>query len=188
VAIEWPPLLTLDRRVVEAAHRQVLAHDALLTTARAVSHLGDPLVIWVASLALAAALWARGARRAAAAVIVVRLVAVVSSTALKVAVDRPRPHLEPAVAHASGASFPSGHSLGSAALWGTVAVLLWPRGQGRSPVVALALAVIVPVLVAAARVLLGVHWPSDVVAGLCLGWVIAVGLVDLVAPRGPSPP
>jgi undecaprenyl-diphosphatase len=185
VVAEWGPLLRLDQRIVDAAHRQVLAHDTLLTTARAVSHLGDPLVVWAVSLVLAAALWVRGAQREAVAVVVVRIVAAVGSTALKAAVDRPRPELEPAVAHASGAAFPSGHALGSAALCGTVAVLMWRRGQGRA--ILAAVAAVVPVLVGVSRVLLGVHWPSDVAAGLCFGWVAAAGLVALLLPGDRSP-
>ena len=186
VALEWSPLLTLDRRIVDAAHRQVLAHDWLLTTARAVTHLGDPLVVWLVSTALAVGLWLRGARRAALAIIGIRLAAVVVTAALKTIVGRARPHFEPAVAHAAGASFPSGHALGSAALFGTIAVLLWRRGQGR--LVVLAAAVVAPVLVAASRVLLGVHWPSDVVAGLCLGWLAAATFLALVPPDSPHPP
>jgi membrane-associated phospholipid phosphatase len=48
--------------------------------------------------------------------------------------------------------------------------------------------VVVPLLVAASRVLLGVHWASDVVAGLALGWVLAIVTVALVLrPRRGSP-
>jgi membrane-associated phospholipid phosphatase len=185
VAAGWAPLEQLDRDVADAAHRQVLAHDGLLTTARAVSHAGDPLVVSALSLLLAVVLWLRGRRRAALAVVAVRIVAVVLGSGLKIAVDRPRPHLESVVAHASGAAFPSGHALGSAALWGTVAVLVaqrWGRWW------ALAVGVVVPLLVAASRVLLGVHWASDVVAGLALGWVLAIVTVALVLrPRRGSP-
>jgi undecaprenyl-diphosphatase len=63
-------------------------------------------------------------------------------------------------------SFPSGHALGAAAFWTAVAVLLLPR-LGRLVWV---IAVAVPLLVGLSRVLLGVHYPSDVVAGLLVGW------------------
>ena len=180
VAVRWSPLQALDRRVVETAHRQVIAHSDLLASSRGVTHLGDPLVVTVLSLALAAWLWLRGRRRMALAVVVVRAIAMTSSSALKHAVDRPRPAFHDAVAHAAGPAFPSGHALGSAALWLTVAWLVRDR-MGRGP--ALALAVLVPLLVGASRILLGVHWPSDVVAGLALGWCVAVVTLHLIPPR-----
>jgi undecaprenyl-diphosphatase len=99
------------------------------------------------------------------------IVAILASSGLKAAVDRPRPHFATAVAHATSAAFPSGHALGSAALCATAALLLRHRLDRWQTVT---VAVVVPVLVGVARVLLGVHWPSDVVAGLCIGGVIAV--------------
>src|SRR4051794_32212880 len=84
VAVDWPPLLRVDRHVSDAAHRQVLTHPALLTTARVVSHIGDPLVVTTLSVLLTAALWLARHRRAAVAVLVVRAVAVVASSGLKV--------------------------------------------------------------------------------------------------------
>jgi membrane-associated phospholipid phosphatase len=136
------------------------------------------------SALLAAALWLARHRRAAVAVLVVRAVAVVASSGLKVVLDRPRPHFVVAVSHASGAAFPSGHALGSAALWGTAAVLVCRQLKRWW---AVALAVVVPVLVGVSRVLLGVHWPSDVLAGLCLGWVVAVVATDLLRPARDGP-
>lgn len=170
VVVDWSPLQTLDRRLADAAHRQVTNSSALLALARAVSHVGDPLVVTSLSVVLAVGLWVARRRRAALAALVIRVAAMLTSSGVKAAVDRPRPHFAHAVAHASSAAFPSGHALGSAALWGTAALLLLPRA-GRWP--AVALAAVVPVLVGTARVLLGVHWPSDVVAGLCLGWLLA---------------
>ena len=88
---------------------------------------------------------------------------------VKQLVDRLRPAFNPAAA-TLGPSFPSGHSATSAAFYATVALLLG-RGRGR-PVRALltGFAVGVAVAVAASRVLLDVHWLTDVIAGLSLGW------------------
>jgi undecaprenyl-diphosphatase len=57
-------------------------------------------------------------------------------------------------------------------------------GRGR----AVAIAVLVPVLVGTSRVLLGVHWTSDVVAGLALGWCVAAVTLDLIPPRSQPVP
>jgi membrane-associated phospholipid phosphatase len=83
--------------------------------------------------------------------------------------DRLRPTFNPAAA-TLGPSFPSGHSATAAAFYATAALLLG-RWRGRPARAALAgLAVGLAVAVAASRVLLDVHWLSDVIAGLALGW------------------
>ena len=88
---------------------------------------------------------------------------------IKGIVDRSRPTIDPLAAHL-GPSFPSGHSSWSAALFAAAALLL-ARGRGRRGRIVLAgLAVGIAVTIAATRVLLDVHWLSDVVAGLALGW------------------
>jgi undecaprenyl-diphosphatase len=88
---------------------------------------------------------------------------------LKQLVDRARPTLEP-VAATLGPSFPSGHSSTAAASWAAFALVasLW---WGRRSVPALTgLAVGIAAAVAASRVLLDVHWLTDVLGGLALGW------------------
>ena len=80
-----------------------------------------------------------------------------------------RPAFNPAAA-TLGPSFPSGHSATAAAFYATAALLLG-RWRGRPARAVLAgLAAGIAVAVAATRVLLDVHWLSDVIAGLALGW------------------
>lgn len=91
------------------------------------------------------------------------------STLVKDLLDRVRPTANP-VAHTLGPSFPSGHTTGAAACFAAFALVL---GRGRSRNVQSLLAgaaVFVAVAVAASRVLLGVHWLTDVIGGLALGW------------------
>jgi undecaprenyl-diphosphatase len=88
---------------------------------------------------------------------------------IKLLVDRTRPDLLRLTGF-SGPSFPSGHATASAAVFAAMA-LLAGRGRSRSVKAALsAVSVGAAVLVAATRVLLGVHWLTDVMAGLILGW------------------
>ena len=83
--------------------------------------------------------------------------------------DRVRPTFNPAAA-TLGPSFPSGHSATAAAFYATAALLLG-RWRGRPARAVLAgLAAGIAVAVAASRVLLDVHWLTDVIAGLALGW------------------
>jgi membrane-associated phospholipid phosphatase len=91
------------------------------------------------------------------------------TTAIKDLVDRARPTFNP-VAHTLGPSFPSGHSSTAAAFYAALAFVL---ARGRSRRVGALLAGVaggLAVAVACSRVLLDVHWLSDVVAGLMLGW------------------
>lgn len=159
-----PGLVEADVDLSRSAEEATAANDLLLTTARAVTLLGEPVLLTIAAALLVAVLYGSGRRRLAAFVLVARVGAMLLSTGLKLAVDRTRPVIDEPIATALGASFPSGHALGSAAFYATLAVLLLPR---RPPLVAAAL---VAVAVAASRVLLGVHFPSDVTAGLLIGW------------------
>lgn len=91
------------------------------------------------------------------------------TASVKDVIDRVRPTLNP-IAHTLGPSFPSGHSATAAAFYAGAALLLGRhmRQSGRALLAALAAAI--AVAVAASRVLLDVHWLTDVLAGLALGW------------------
>ena len=91
------------------------------------------------------------------------------TTGIKDLVDRARPTLNP-VAQTLGPSFPSGHSSTAAAFYAALALML---ARGRRPRVRALLAgtaAAIAIAVAASRVLLDVHWLSDVIAGVLLGW------------------
>jgi undecaprenyl-diphosphatase len=88
---------------------------------------------------------------------------------IKVLVGRARPTVS-VLAGFSGQSFPSGHSAAAAACYATVAFLLSLGWSPKKRALAYGAAATVAVAVACSRVLLGVHWVSDVVAGLAVGW------------------
>jgi membrane-associated phospholipid phosphatase len=99
---------------------------------------------------------------------------------IKVGVARARPAIDPLAAF-SGASFPSGHTAAAAACYAALA-LVWSRGRSaRSRALAAGLAATIAVAVGMSRMLLGVHWFTDVIGGLAFGWAwvalcaIAVG-------------
>ena len=88
---------------------------------------------------------------------------------VKELVDRARPDIDP-LAGFSGASFPSGHSAAAAAAYAAFALLLSRRRSQPVQAGLAGAAAAIAVAVAASRVLLGVHWLTDVLAGLALGW------------------
>jgi undecaprenyl-diphosphatase len=104
----------------------------------------------------------------------------VSSEVLKQLYDRPRPTLVPHGSYVYSASFPSGHSTMSAATFLTLATIIASLEPQRSTkALAYAVAIALTVLVGFSRVYLGVHWPSDVLAGWALGaaWAFAAWIV-----------
>jgi undecaprenyl-diphosphatase len=136
----------------------------------AITHVGEPAVVAL----LAAILAIIETSRLRSRWVIPFLLLVVAgngllTTTVKGLADRVRPALNPA-AEALGPSFPSGHSSWSAAFFAAAALLL-SRGRGRATRAALAGAAAgIAVTIAGTRVLLDVHWLSDVIAGLALGY------------------
>ncbi|MBA3289531.1 MAG: phosphatase PAP2 family protein [Acidimicrobiia bacterium] len=108
---------------------------------------------------------------------------------LKLTVDRERPAVAPLV-EAAGSSFPSGHAAAAAACWAAITVVVAVRA-GRRLHRLVAGSIVIAVVVAASRVLLGVHWLTDVVAGLVVGWawyaVVTLALGGRLEPLTPPP-
>ncbi|SFP16772.1 undecaprenyl-diphosphatase [Mesorhizobium sp. NFR06] len=99
----------------------------------------------------------------------------VVSSLLKLEVDRPRPDLVSHLVNETSLSFPSGHAMLSAVTYLTLGSLAARFLPDRSTkIFVLGLAVLITVLVGISRVYLGVHWPSDVLAGWCAGFAWAM--------------
>jgi membrane-associated phospholipid phosphatase len=135
-----------------------------------ITQLGETRVV----VGLAALLLAAEAFRGLRIRVLVFLIAVLVgnnliTSVVKELMDRARPALSP-IAHTLGPSFPSGHSSTAAAFYAAAAIVLARRRGPTAFVVLTSLAVAIAVAVACTRVLLDVHWLSDVIAGLALGW------------------
>jgi len=142
--------------------------------------LGGVGVLSLFTLASVVYLWLLGLHRVALYVLLAILGGLLLSTALKTGFDRPRPDL---VTHGSmiyTSSFPSGHSMLSAVVYLTGASLLAMVHKTRSlRVYLIGCAILTTLLVGVSRVYLGVHWPSDVLAGWAAGsaWAAACWLL-----------
>lgn len=88
---------------------------------------------------------------------------------VKAIVTRDRPAIHRLV-HASGYSFPSGHTASAAATYAAVALLMGSHRSRRTKALLAGIAGALTVIVGASRVLLGAHWFTDVLAGAALGW------------------
>ncbi len=97
------------------------------------------------------------------------------SSLLKAGVDRPRPDLVSHLVTETSLSFPSGHAMVSAVTYLTLGSLAARFLPGRTTkIFVLCLAVLTTLLVGVSRIYLGVHWPSDVLAGWCAGFAWAM--------------
>src|SRR5206468_9322298 len=143
------------------------------TAMRVLSTIGSAYV-YIPLFALLAG-WLLWRRRPRLAVFVVVTMAgsVALNALVKLAVHRARPVLPDPVAHANGLSFPSGHAQSATVAAGVLALLALPRLGRAGRVAVVAAAVLWVVLIGFARVSLGVHFVSDVLAGAALGvtWV-----------------
>jgi membrane-associated phospholipid phosphatase len=184
----YEPLRDLDSSVADwgSGHATEISTAAL----EAITLLGETHV----AAGLAAVVLLAEAVRGLRLRVVVFLVAVIVGNNLitslvKNLMDRARPELAP-IAHTLGPSFPSGHSSTAAAFYAAAAVVLARRRSHAAFTLFTSLAVAIAVAVACTRVLLDVHWFSDVVAGLALGWawltLCAVVLGDELQTRGRS--
>jgi undecaprenyl-diphosphatase len=146
-----------------------------------ITSLGGGAVLFPVGLALGLAALATGRLRLTLVVAVVLLGGVLFTEATKVAVARPRPPWDHLVA-VRGLSFPSGHTLNSAATYGLLAVVVWRTS--RFPLIVRRLAVIaglvLPFAVGVSRVALGVHYPSDVLGGWSGGLAFVAGGAVLI--------
>ncbi|MCB1313583.1 MAG: phosphatase PAP2 family protein [Sedimentitalea sp.] len=144
--------------------------------ARDVTALGGVAVLALATLATAGVFLMLRSFGAMAYLLVTVGGGILVSSIAKEVFDRPRPDLVPHGAIVSTASFPSGHSMMAAVTYLTLGVLI-ARGLSdrRLKIYVLSLAVTMTLLVGVSRVYLGVHWPTDVLAGWLAGsgWAVA---------------
>ncbi len=177
VRLRWRPLEQVDHGVADGLNNLVAGHPAALTVISDITMAGSTLVVSVVVAAAALLLALRRRWRLAAYLVVTGAGALVLDPVLKVLVGRLRPVLAHPVAHAPGNSFPSGHSLGSIVCYGALFLVFLPVARGRWRTwFAIGTAALVAAI-GISRILLGVHYVSDVIGG----WAIGIAWLGLTA-------
>ena len=167
-----------DQAVIDLVRSDAL--DPILQPLRQVTELGATgTVTAVAVFALVAGILAGRPRLGGGAALTIVL-ASLGNSLLKLGFARARPDLLDPIVVAHGYSFPSGHSVLSMVAYGVVAVAIW-----RAPIArwarwaAVALVALVILAVGVSRIWLGVHYPTDVLAGWTLGGVVVLAFARL---------
>ena len=179
-------VLTLDESAIRAATEITRARPGLLTALLVWEAAFQG--VWVNTVVGLVCWWAwrrHGLKTRALWAFVTVMAAWGLQALTKLVVQRTRPVVEDAVAHSGGYSFPSGHAANTTAAVLVVTILVWPLLGRRGRVVVPVVAAVLVVLTALDRVFLGVHYPSDVVAGVLFG--AAVTFASFVGYRGSTP-
>ncbi len=187
-----------DASIIEwiAGHRPAWIVDA----ARAVTLLGHGAILAGLLIAACVVLARRGVLPLRAALLPPIALAIGGglNPLLKAIIDRPRPPVDLRITTELSSGFPSGHSTQSACAWIALALVLWLWGRGH-PRWPLAVAAALAAAIGLTRIVLGVHSPTDVVAGWAWGTAVALTVVGIAAyaeratgarssAAGPAPP
>jgi len=144
---------------------------------RDITALGSNWVLLYMMISLSAILWCSQRRLDAMKILMMTVGGVAISLGLKYVFERARPDLVPHLIEVYSPSFPSGHASMSMVCFLGMAVVLsrnWAHAQARH--LFIIMAIFSAVLVGVSRIMLGVHWPTDVIAGWGIGilWVLLV--------------
>src|SRR5215467_9536829 len=162
-------LESADHGAAARLNSLVAGHSTIVSIVKAVTWLGSGGVLWTLIGAAAIVLALRRRWRLAAYLLVTGAGVLVLDPVLKALVGRLRPVVAHPIAHGNGDSFPSGHALGSIVCYGALFLVFLPAARGKWRRVFTAVIVLLIVVIGISRLLLGVHYLSDVLGAWVLG-------------------
>ena len=177
VRTQWRPLETLDHGLATDLNNGVSAHLLVVHVANVFSWFGSNGVLWCIVLAGAVISGVRRRYRLAIYLLVAGAGALVLGPVLKALVGRVRPIVPHPVSYGTGDSFPSGHSLGSIICYGALLLVFLPVIAPRFRTVSRSVVGVLIAAIGVSRVVLGVHYLSDVVGA----WAVGVAWLGLTA-------
>jgi undecaprenyl-diphosphatase len=149
-----------------AAHQTKMLQTAMLE----ITSLGTGTVVGMIVIIAGLFLWLNQHKHSAILLMAATLGGGVLDNLLKIGFNRPRPQIFKWGTYAVSSSFPSGHAMSSVIVYGTVAYLAARLQQNvASRILTLTFAAVMIVLICTSRMYLGVHYPSDVIAGVIIG-------------------
>jgi undecaprenyl-diphosphatase len=169
VRLQWAPLESADHGAAADINRLIAGHATAVQVVKAVTFLGSNGVLWAVIAAATVILAIRKRWRLAIYLLVTGAGALVLDPVLKSLVGRLRPVVAHPIAHGTGDSFPSGHSLGSIVCYGAILLVFLPAARGRWRPAFVTVIVALIALIGISRILLGVHYLSDVVGAWAVG-------------------
>lgn len=192
---QFDPLIRLDEAVTLWATDLTRARGwapALIV----LQEVSRPFVVYILASAVVAWAWLRrGLRPRSLWAFVTMMVAWNLGLLVKLLVQRARPVVDDPISHAPGFAFPSGHAFNMAVVATALVFLVWPLLSVPARRAAVGLAGVLVAAVALDRVFLGVHFLTDVVAGVLLGvgitfssWIGFIGRTAAPSSLGPSHP
>jgi membrane-associated phospholipid phosphatase len=177
VLLRWQPLESTDHQVAVRLNALVAPHPMLVTVVRDVTSLGSSPVLGAVVAVAAIYLLIRRRWRLTLYLIATAAGAFVLDPVIKALVGRLRPVVAHPVAHGIGNSFPSGHSLDSIVCYGALLLVFLPATRGRWRTTFISVVVALVALIGISRILLGVHFVSDVIAG----WAVGIAWLGVTA-------
>jgi undecaprenyl-diphosphatase len=160
----------VDGWVAERLHDLVVGHPLVIDVLEAITFLGKPELLALLAALVGLRLVLTGHVRLGLFVVVAVIGGWLVDNGLKELIGRERPVFDDPVSTSSGPSFPSGHAMTSTAAYGAVVLL----ARRRAVTVA---AIVLVVAIGITRIVLGVHWVTDVLGG----WVVGAAWVLLCA-------
>lgn len=170
-------LTALDESAAQWTNRRVRGEDGVVGAMQFVSFLGKPIfLIFVVGLP---GLWflRRGANRVVVFLAVTCIGGSIVNSVVKITVGRSRPEVDEPIAEAFGKSFPSGHSMSSLVCYGALLIAVAPLLSPRVRRLATGFVVVLVLAIGGSRLVLGVHFITDVLGGYVLGGAWLIGSV-----------
>jgi undecaprenyl-diphosphatase len=169
VRLRWAPLESADHGAASGLNSLIAGHPLAVSIVKAVTWLGSGGVLWTLIGSAVVVLAIRRQWRLALYLLVTGGGELVLDPVLKALVGRLRPVVAHPIAHGNGDSFPSGHALGSIVCYGALFLVFLPVARGTWRRVFAAVIVTLIAAIGISRLLLGVHYISDVLGGWTLG-------------------
>jgi undecaprenyl-diphosphatase len=181
VANQWSWLMSVDSWTLHEFHDMGVDSPRWVGAWRAISDVFGPTTLRIAAIAGIVIALIRRQVRIAGFLLVTVVAAGLVTTAAKALSERPRPAT--ALTQVGSSSFPSGHALGITVGVLAFGTLIWPRIRPPLHALLVAVGLTLILVVGLSRVVLNVHYPSDVIAGWALGFVFYLVCMSLVAPQ-----